>query len=132
MEEFDILKKLPRVSAPTGFEARVMTALAERKAARTSGAPLRGRLWLAAAPAVLLAAAVLVNIFLLRGPGIETGQAGAGPSEAYSAEGGRNADSIRLIEPLDYRQDILRASEDPGAVYILENVSDEVHRDILY
>lgn len=132
MEDFDILKKLPRVSAPPGFEARVMSALAERKAARPSGASLRGKLWLAAASAALLAAAVLVNIFLLPRSGVAPGQADAGREGLFSAEAGGNADAIRLMEPLDYRQDIIRASDDPGAVYILENVSDEVHRDILF
>lgn len=129
MEEFDVLKKLPRVAAPPDFEERVMARLAERKRGRTSVAHLRPRLWLAAAPAALLAAFLLVNIFILRRPGSPPGTESGG---AFSYATVRSEDTIRLTEPLDYRQDIRSFSEESGTMYILESVSDEAPHGIFY
>jgi len=132
MEESEILKKLPRVTAPPDFEARIMVRMAERKRDRTAGAPFRSRLWLAAVPAVLLAAAVAVNVFWLRRPGTAPGPPAPERAGIFSGAPSRNADVVRITEPMDYRQDLRFFAEEPETVYILESVSDEAHQGILY
>ncbi|MBN2199510.1 MAG: hypothetical protein JW747_06620 [Candidatus Aminicenantes bacterium] len=132
MEESEILKKLPRAAAPPDFEARLMARLAERKGARTSGAPHRSRLWLAAVPAALLAVVVLVNVVFLRPPGSVPGPKVSEKAGMHFSGTGRNGDAVRIMEPLNYRQDMRRLSDEPETVYILESVSDGVHGDILY
>ena len=132
MEESEILKKLPRVTAPPDFEARLMSRLAERQRGRNAGAPFRPRLWLAAVPAVLLVAAVAVNVFWLRRPGEAPRPSAAERPGFFSAATRRSADVIRITEPMDYRQDIRFSAEEPETVYILESVSDETPQGILY
>ncbi len=132
MEEFEILKKLPRVEVPPDFERRVMACLAERKAARANAAPFRARIWLAAVPAALLAAVLLINVFVLRQPGFTPGQADERRAGALTGGSGRDTGVIAVMEPLDYRQDMRNFSDNPGTVYILENISDEIHQEIRY
>ena len=121
MEELEFLKKLDRVSAPPDFEQRLMARLARMKKAKTAAPALRPRVWLAAASAALLAVAVLVNVFILRQP--------AGVNPAGSAQA---AEAIPIMEPLDYRQDSSSLSEEPGTIYLLENVSNETFQEIRY
>ncbi len=132
MEEFDVLKNLPRVAAPPDFEQRVMDRLREKKKALAARPPLRARLWLAAVPAALIAAFFTVNVLVLNRPVSLSRSWDAPQTESVSSKTSAGSEAVAVMEPLDYRQDFHRLSEDRGTVYILESISDEVHRDIIY
>ncbi len=124
MEEYDLLKRLDRVAAPAGFEARVGALLARRRAGRAR--EIRSRVFrysLAGAGATLLAAFVLLNTVFIR-PG---GMAGL-------AQGGspRSVASLPVTEMVDYRGEARNAALQPEALYILENVSYASNARIRY
>ena len=115
MNGFDSLERLNRVTAPEGFEDRVLLALRERRRALPA---LRRQLFvrraMAAAAALLLAGVGALNLFVLRGP-----------SPAGLADAGLS--TLPITEPVTYRGDLQNASNAPGAVYILEHVSEASH-----
>lgn len=116
MDTINPLDKLARVTAPPGFEERLMTLLAERR--RTLPQERRTRIFrfsLAGAAAALLAAFVGLNVFF--GPktspqGWADGSGGRSPQQA-----------LPITETMDYRGEVRSASSEPRPVYILENVS---------
>jgi hypothetical protein len=123
MNGFESLKRLNRVSAPEGFEDRVLTALRDRHRALPA---LRRRLFvrraMAAAAALLLVGVGALNLFVLHGPASSSALAGI--------EAGLN--TMPITEPVAYRGDLQNASNAPGAVYILEQVSEASHSLIRY
>ncbi|MCX6561790.1 MAG: hypothetical protein NTZ26_14910 [Candidatus Aminicenantes bacterium] len=115
MNSFDQLKRLDRVSAPEGFEDGVLKALASRR--RQLPALRRARAFrraMAVSAVVLLAGLGALNLFVLRGPA---------PS-ATMADADSGQKPLSITEPVDYRGDLQNASYAPGAVYILERVSE--------
>lgn len=118
MNGIESLKRLPRAAAPVGFEDRVLLALGERRRALPA---LRRQLFvrraMAAAAALLLVGVGALNLFVLRGP--------ASSSVLAGAEAGLS--TMPITEPVAYRGDLQNASNAPGAVYILEQVSEASH-----
>jgi hypothetical protein len=118
MNDSEMLKPLPRASAPDGFEDRVLAALRvrlrEEPARRRAGI---FRWAMAGTAGGVLALFVGLNLFVLRGP-----QAAA--PDAALAAGAYAAGAVPLNEPVNYRREVRTASYEPGTVYILEQVSD--------
>jgi hypothetical protein len=115
MNGFDQIKRLERVSAPEGFEDGVLKALASRR--RQMPALRRARAFrraMAVSAVVLLAGIGALNLFVLRGHG---------PS-ATLADAESGLKTMPITEPVNYRGDLQNASYAPGAVYILEQVSE--------
>jgi hypothetical protein len=124
MEVHDLLGKMDRVAAPSGFERRVLADLARRKDLERSSR----RTWrfaYAGAAAVFLAAVVLGGVFVLdRSGGKDTAAAvrlAVRPSEA-----------VPVMETLDYSSEYRNASSEPRTIYILEQVSEASPREITY
>jgi hypothetical protein len=119
MEDFSLLSKLNRVTAPPDFERKVMSQLsARRKALPQMRRALAFRYSLAGAAAALLVCFIVVNMFVLqKAPLSESaGQTGRG---ALSSIG-----FMPISEPVKYSPEIRRASYEPKTAYILEQVSD--------
>lgn len=119
MEDFNLLGKINRVTAPADFERQVM----ERLAARRRELPQVRRLMtvrysLAGAAAFLLVGFIVMNMFVLeKGPHSEvTGQKTSGAIAPR--------DSIQITERVRYAPEIRRASSEPRTAYVLEQVSD--------
>ncbi len=113
MNDFEVLSQLKRVSAPDGFEDRVLAALAARRRdVRVRSRALTLRRAVAGSAAVLMAGAVTLTLVLGRGPS----------SPAVLAEAG--SDPYHITEPVDYRGDLQAAGHEAGDVYILERVSE--------
>lgn len=115
MAEHDLLHRLDRVTAPADFEAGVGALLARRRATRAR--EIRSRTFrysLAGAAAMLLAAFVLVNTVFVRPGGVSALAERSAPSPA---------ESLPVMETVNYRHEVRNASLHPEALYILENVS---------
>lgn len=119
MEDFSLLSKLDRVTAPPDFERKVMSQLsARRKELPQIRRALAFRYSLAGAATALLVCFVIVNLFVLqKGPLSES--AGQTAQAALSSR-----DFMPISEPVKYSPEIRRASYEPKTAYILEQVSD--------
>jgi hypothetical protein len=119
MEDFSLLSKLDRVTAPPDFERKVMSQLAaKRKALPQMRKALAFRYSLAGAAAALLVCFIVVNMLVLqKGPLSES----AGPSARGTLS---PRDFIPISEPVKYSPEIRKASYEPKTAYILEQVSD--------
>lgn len=125
MNDFSILNRFDRVTAPAGFEDRVLAELRARR--RKLPGLRRARIFrwsMAGAAAVLLLGVISLNFFVLRGP--ETPSFNAGLNAAAESE------PMPITERVDYRGEIHAASVSPGTVYILEQVSEASNRLIKY
>jgi hypothetical protein len=123
MNDSEWLTRLHRVSAPADFDARVLAALAVRR--REMPALRRARFFrlaVAVSAVVLLAGLAAFNLFILRGPS----------SSTILAEAESGLAPLAITEPVDYRSDLQAAASSPGAVYILERVSEASHTLIKY
>ncbi len=133
MEELSLLKKLERVKAPPGFEQRVMAQLSVRR----RGLVRRRRVFklsLAGAFAGLLVVFILLDIFVLQkqaAPGAATIAQETSPLFGAS-EGVESRSLVPIIETLDYSTEIRSRTEEPRALYLLEEVSDRTLREIKY
>lgn len=115
MNEHELLRRLDRVSAPADFEMRVGALLARRRATRVQ--ELRSRAFrysLAGAAATLFAAFIVFNTVFVRSGGV------AGLAERQIPDA---AESLPVMETVNYRNEARNASLHPGTLYILENVS---------
>ncbi len=119
MEDFSLLSKLDRVTAPPDFERKVAAELAvRRKALPQARRALAFRYSLAAAATVLLICFIVVNSFVLhKGPFSESAEPSA---QAALSPGG----FLPISEPVKYSSEIRKASYEPRTAYILEQVSD--------
>ena len=124
MEERNVLTSAARVTAPPGFERRVLAELARRKETRQS-ARRTWRFAYAGAAAVALTAVVIGGFFFLVRP------AGTGPGLS-DLSSGRPAEAVPVLDTLDYSSEYRNASAEPGTVYILEQVSEVSPREITY
>ena len=125
MEEHNFFDRLERVKAPEGFEAGVLAELPRRKECRSR--LLRTyQFAFAGATAVVLATFVLVSVFVLRKPE-DVSLAGKG-----GASGSFAAESVQVMETMDYSTEVHNASYEPRTVYILEQVSEASPQEITY
>jgi hypothetical protein len=119
MEDFSLLSKLDRVTAPPGFERKVMSQLsARRKALPQMRRALAFRYSLAGAAAAFLVCFIVINMFILqKGPLSE--------SAGRTAQGTLSSrDFMPISEPVKYSPEMRKASYEPRTAYILEQVSD--------
>jgi hypothetical protein len=118
MNDSELLKRLPRVAAPSDFEDRVLSGLHARLREMPGRRRARAFRWATAGTAAgLLALFAGLNVFVLRGPD-RTALIASRP------EGDAVSRTVSLNEPVDYRHEVQMASVEPGTVYILEQVSD--------
>ncbi len=115
------LQGLDRVSAPPGFEQAVLTGLAERKKARVRWRRLEFSL--AGAAALVLATIIIFSPFARKSP------VNSMASLSQEVPPGK---VVHVVEPLDLRREMRRASDDSQTVFILEQVSDNWIQQISY
>lgn len=133
MEEFNLLEKLERVKAPPGFDQKVLSLLSERKDKKR----VRKRqlsFSFAGAFALLLVFFVVFNVFVLQK---KEPMAFAGAQKGISAtfeRGGASPaeDYIPIMETVDYSVERQTISPEPKTVYILEQVSENILKEIKY
>lgn len=130
-EEFDLLKKLGRVSAPPNFEDRVLTHLSLRK--RQIKARYL-RLSLASAFSAVVVLLVVINIFIFPQKGLLHFLTTKKEIQAVIQPQGKGAtrEVIPIVEPVNYENEIKTLSEKPTTIYILEQVSEETSYEINY
>jgi hypothetical protein len=120
MEEQKYVSQLPRVSAPPGFEQTVLVRLKEKKTRQVRWRRLE---WSLAGAAALVLIAVLIFRPVLK------------KSEYSEAEIKRDygqEEVISVIEPLNFREEIMKATDEPQTVFILEQVSDSLVQQARY
>ena len=123
MEDERYFKPLDRVLAPPGFEQAVLTKLRERKAKKTRLTRLEFSL--AGATALIVAAFIIFSPAVRKSlPPVESG---AGLSSEMTPE-----KVVHLMEPIDWKKEMLKAAEEPQTVFILEQVSDSWIQQIRY
>jgi hypothetical protein len=132
MEELNLLEKLGKVKAPPDFERRVMDRLAQLKSTKAPAALFGLRLSLAGALTALVIGFLLVNIFVLQKPGTLADQSRESGLDRSAGNSRLKAEVIRVMEPLNYSQEVRGLASDRGAIYILENVSDKTYQEIRY
>jgi hypothetical protein len=140
MKELNPLEKMQRVQAPLGFERRVLAELAVRKEKNVR----RRRTWrfsLAGATAIVLVGFITLNVFVLKKqtPAVISGldkrvslpQARESmPSKMFQRQA--PADTIPIIEPVDYSGEVRSTSQEPRTIYILEQVTEAANTKIIY
>jgi hypothetical protein len=128
MDDNNLLGRLDRVTAPPDFERSVLARVAERRAsaAQTHRAKVF-RFSLAGATAALLVGFVVLNVFVLR-PSVSDDRAGAGVAAGLYDQ----ARAVPVMETVNYGREVRSASREPGAVYILEQVSNTSNLPIKY
>jgi hypothetical protein len=127
MEDFNLLRKLNRVSAPADFERRVLAQLAQKRAALPQIRRARAfRFSLAGAAVALLISFVILNFFVFEK---------SGPAQ-FAGQNARNVPGLNEVVPItetmDYWREVRNASYEPRTVYILEQVSDASNTLIKY
>lgn len=133
MEEFDLLSKMERVEAPSGFEQKVMAQLSLRK--RKHLRTRRLGFSLAGACATLAVVVLVLNVFEL--PQKET-QALAEfdkmeeSAVLKTAPRWNRLDTIPITESVNYTGEVQNVSRQARTIYILEQVSDRTDTKIFY
>jgi len=118
MDDTNLFRKWPRVSAPPDFEERVLAALERRRQALPQARRSKAfGLALAGAAAALLVSFVSLNV--LTGP--KGGPAGLASADPAGASGGRRV--LPITETMDIGGEFQRASSSSRPVYLLEHVS---------
>lgn len=131
MEEFNLLRKLGRVKAPSDFEQRVMDKLFLR---RSKLKTRYLRLSLAGAFSAIVVLFIVLNFFILpqrssvKFAGLEKGISASLEKRGRVIE--RKA--IPIIESVDYMGEIRSLSREISTVYILEQISEETNAEINY
>ncbi|MBC7361026.1 MAG: hypothetical protein H5U06_01885 [Candidatus Aminicenantes bacterium] len=120
MEEQKYVSQLPRVSAPPGFEQMVLARLREEKSRRVR---LKRLEWSLAGAVALFLIAILVLTSGLKKPEYSV----AGIEKNYGQE-----KVIPVVEPIDLRKEMMKATDEPQTVFILEQVSDGLIQQVRY
>lgn len=133
MEESNLLEKLERVKAPPDFEQKVLTLLSERREKKR----VRKRqlsFSFAGAFALLLVFFVVFNVFVLQKKepmGFASVKKGM-PADFGRGGASEMGDYIPIMETVDYSQERQSLSPEPKTIYILEQVSENILREIKY
>lgn len=133
MKEFNLLEKLERAKAPPDFEQKVLALLSERKEKKR----VRKRqlsFSFAGAFAFLLVFFVVFNVFILQK---KEPMDLAGVKKGMPAAFGRGGalemrDYIPIIETVDYSNERQSLTHEPKTIYILEQVSENILKEIKY
>ncbi len=133
MELDSLLKKIEPVEAPPNFEQKVMAELSMRK--RTSVRNTRLRISVAGAFSAAAVLLVIVGLFVLpqrRPVEVSSTQQQPAPSVFDRQSQSRVRDYIPIVEAVDYIGEIRTGQDQPPAIYILENVSENTDTKIIY
>lgn len=127
MEGHELLAKMNRVAAPSGFEETVLTKLPAARKERARVCRANFRYAFAGSAALVLVGFVLLNPSLFQKE----------PTLTFAERGKRisSAQQSRLIpvfETMDYASEFRNAQSQPRTVYILEQVSESVSSEIIY
>lgn len=122
MEGHELLAKMNRVAAPSGFEETVLTKLpaARKELARIRRANFRYAF--AGSAALVLVGFVLLNPSLFQKE----------PPLTFAEREALTVPSIPVFETMDYASEFRNAQSQPRTVYILEQVSESVSSEIIY
>ena len=134
MEELDLRRYLDQVTAPPGFEGRVLANLASRKEKRRRRERIF-RLAFAGGAAVALVAVLITNAPFLQksAPVIASKLSGpAAENESLRGTAFRSLDVIPVMETVDYADEVKHLSYEPETVYKLEQVSEAALTEIKY
>lgn len=133
MDEMSLLKKLDTVKAPPGFEQGVLARLSLRRRSEQRKR-LALRLSLAGSFASLLAAFVLLNVFVLhqKTPTVAMGKHDRAAATAGTVSPAAAEQAIPVMETFDYASEMRSRSPQPETVYLLEQVSDTTPKGITY
>lgn len=120
MDSEEYLNELDQVTAPPGFEQSVLDRLRIRKARQTR--LIRLELSLAG-----VAGLVLIGLLIFSPVFHKPDYPVAGTGQELSSE-----KVIHLIEPIDLKKEMLRGTDEPQTVFILEQVSDSWIQQVKY
>jgi hypothetical protein len=111
-DEIKDLIKLPRVTAPPGFEQAVVSRLHRAKIKRQKVRKMEF-----AFSGIMVS---IILIFLIFNQVFQKSEYATGSI----GKSGRQEEIIPIVEPVNFRKEIMKKTEDPQTVYILEQVSD--------
>jgi len=134
MDEITILQKLEKVKAPPDFEEQVLARLSlRRRSLRRERVGLR--LSLAGAFASLMLIFVLLNVFVLQDMvplNMSQPESGGSADAAGLQQTAGFGQTIPIIETLDYSSEVRSRSQEPEAIYLLEQVSDTTPKGVKF
>lgn len=122
MEGHELLAKMNRVEAPSGFEEAVLTKLPAARKERARVHRANFRYAFAGSAILVLVGFVLLNPSLFRKESILT----------FAEREALTVPSIPVFETMDYASEFRNAQAQPRTVYILEQVSESVSSEIIY
>ncbi|MBE3126344.1 MAG: hypothetical protein IMZ54_07090 [Acidobacteria bacterium] len=122
MEGHELLAKMNRVEAPSGFEEAVLTKLPAARKERARVHRANFRYAFAGSAILVLVGFVLLNPPLFRKESILT----------FAEREAPTVPSIPVFETMDYASEFRNAQAQPRTVYILEQVSESVSSEIIY
>lgn len=140
MEELNLLERLERVQAPPGFERGVLEELAARRTKKTRRERVF-RFSFAGATAFLLVGFIVLNVFFLerKSTSVVSGLSKQASSLLAresrlleKSKGPVSAETVPLIESVDYGYEVRSASSGPQAIYLLEQVTEAANTQIKY
>jgi len=120
MEERKYISQLPRVNAPPGFKQAVLVRLKEKK---SRAFRLKRLEWSFAGAAALILIAVLIFTPFLK----KSESTVARIEKDYGQE-----NVVPVVESLNFRNEMMKATEDYQTVFILEQVSDSMIQQVRY
>jgi hypothetical protein len=135
MEGHELLSKMTKVGAPEGFEAAVLARLPSARAERARARRAAGfRYAFAGSAALVLVAFLVFKPGAVREP--EDAVLTQAERRALTAEPGEGAFGrnrvLPVFERMNYASELRNAQTQPGAVYILEQVSEVPPSEIIY
>jgi len=121
MNEFNLLRKLERVKAPTDFEEKVLAQLSLRRKRNLRVKYLRFSL--AGALSAALIFFIIINIFILpRKSSVELADLKKGFFSPIQKGEMLGKEIIPIIETVDFAGEMQTRSPEPRSIYILEQV----------
>jgi len=132
MDKIKLLQNMQRVKAPPDFEENLWRNLEIEKRKKVKARRLQFSF--AGAFATLAAVVIIINVFIVpRKESIKTAALGKKMSSGFQKTEERSKEIIiPITEPVHYLGEIRMRSQEPQAIYILEQVSDKVDREIIY
>ena len=132
MELNNLLKKIEKVEAPSGFEQKVLAELSSRK--RKQARNMRLRLSFAGAFSAAAILLVVLGLFVLpeRRPVEIVSAERSAPTGIERQDQRRVSDYVPIVEAVDYSGEMRTVRDQPPTIYILEHVSDSTDTKIIY
>jgi len=132
MDEIKLLQNMQRLKAPPDFEQKLWRNLEIEKRKKVKARRLQFSF--AGAFATLAAIFIVINVFIVpRKESIKTAALGKKMSSEFQKMEERGKEIIiPITEPVHYLGEIQMLSQEPPPIYILEQVSDKIDREIIY